>query len=92
MTPAIRLAATPLHARDRDSVLVPLPFLDLPRELRLCDLGWHREVVWAALAALSHAGEIGVHTAAELERACAPLPAAEAGHLSRAISEALKRL
>jgi hypothetical protein len=177
MTPAIRLAPTSLYARDRDSVIVPLPFLDLPRELRLCGLGWHRkhefhitaahtpsiaervglelDAVWEAIAELSSeggigevtltdrhficrreddrtllvfcdvgglddfyrrlrerlgtevepppahvtlytaeagGGGIGIHTTAQLERDCAPLPAEERGNLSRAVSDALTRL
>jgi hypothetical protein len=174
MAPAIRLSPAPLYARDRDSVIVPLPFLDLPRELRVCDLGWHRktefhvtaahtpaiaerlglalDAVWDALAPLSleseigevvlreayyvcrrggdrtllvlcevgglddlyrrlgrrlraevepppahvtlytsepGGGGIGVHTAAQLERDCAPLPSADVGNLSNALSGAL---
>jgi len=39
----IRLSPAALYARDRESVIVPLPFLALPRELQLLELGWHRK-------------------------------------------------
>lgn len=38
-----RLTPASLYAYERASVLVPLPFLDLPAELRLLDRDWQRK-------------------------------------------------
>lgn len=56
-----------LYAHERESVLVPLPFLDLPTPVRLLDLTWHRKSEFHVTAA---------HTPSIAERASLPVEAA----------------
>lgn len=60
----MRLSPASLYAYERGSLLVPLPFLDLPCELRLLDAEWRRKGEFHVTAA---------HTPSIAERIRGPL-------------------
>jgi hypothetical protein len=72
-------------------VIVPLPFLELPRELQERRLSRPRSHV-TLYTAEPGGGGIGVHTGEQLGRDGASLPPSEVGNLSKALPEALIRL
>lgn len=65
----MRLSPASLYAYERGSLVVPLPFLDLPSELRLLDAEWRRKGEFHVTAA---------HTPSIAERLREPLSLAPA--------------